>query len=159
MPTALGFAACDFLIKYFPDVFDYKFTASMENSLDDIATGTRNWKQTLSEFYPPFEKKLDSVLEKADRVKLAVEYAGKKCPKCGKELVVRTGRFGKFLACSGFPDCKHTEALVTEVINAKCPEDGGDIVIRRTKKGRVFYGCKNYPKCKYASWTKPKQSV
>ncbi|MBI2595440.1 type I DNA topoisomerase [Candidatus Daviesbacteria bacterium] len=156
VPTALGLATCDFLIKYFPDVFDYQFTASMEDQLDDIAAGNRDWKQTLIEFYPPFEKKLAGVEKKAGKVKVAVEYAGKKCPKCGKELVVRAGRFGKFLACSGFPDCKHTESLVTEVINAKCPEDGGDIVIRKTKKRRVFYGCKNYPECKYASWTKPK---
>ena len=78
----------------------------------------------------------------------------KQCPDCGKDLLVRTGKFGKFLACSGFPDCKHTEPIV-EQIDAKCPQDGGDVMVRKTKKGKTFYGCKNWPKCTYASWTKP----
>jgi DNA topoisomerase I len=80
------------------------------------------------------------------------------CSECGKNLVVRMGKFGKFLACSGFPDCKHTEAL-EEIVNVKCPDDGGDIVIRKTRKGKTFYGCKNWPNCKFASWTKPKGST
>ncbi len=153
--TPLGFAVCDFLIKYFPDVFDYQFTARMEDELDEIARGERQWRPTIREFYEPFEKKLVETGEKSERVKVAVEYVGKKCPKCGKDLIVRIGRFGKFLACSGFPDCKHTENL-EEIIDVKCPEDGGNVVVRRTKKGKIFYGCKNWPVCKFASWTKPK---
>ena len=155
VPTALGFAVCDFLVKYFPDVFDYQFTAQMEESLDEIARGERQWVPTIHDFYEPFEKKLVETGEKSERVKMAVEYAGKKCPQCGKELIVRIGKFGKFLACSGFPDCKHTESL-QEIVNVKCPQDGGDIVVRRTKRGKTFYGCKNWPVCKFASWTKPK---
>ncbi|MBI2022131.1 type I DNA topoisomerase [Candidatus Daviesbacteria bacterium] len=154
-PTALGIAVVDYLVKYFPDVFDYEFTASMENSLDDISRGERVWQDTISNFYKPFEQKVETTLEKSERVKLELEKVDKKCPECGKDLVIRIGRFGKFLACSGFPDCKHTEGL-EEVVNVKCPNDGGEIVVRRTKKGRIFYGCKNYPNCKYASWTKPK---
>jgi DNA topoisomerase I len=154
-PTALGLAVADFLLQYFPDVFDYTFTASMEDRLDDISRGEREWKKTIGEFFTPFAKKLEGTFETAEKVKLEVETVDKQCPKCGKQLVVRTGRFGKFLACSGFPECKHTEAL-EENVDAKCPEDGGAIVIRKTKKGRVFYGCKNWPECKYASWTKPK---
>ncbi len=154
IPTALGFAVSDFLIKYFPDVFDYKFTAQMEESFDEISRGERQWVPVIKDFYTPFEKKLEEVGVVAERVKVAVEFAGRKCPECNKELIVRVGKFGKFLACSGFPDCKHTESL-EEVINATCPLDGGEIVVRHTKKRRTFYGCRNYPSCKFASWTKP----
>ncbi len=157
IPTALGFAVTDFLMKYFKDIIDYQFTAQMEDELDEISRGEREWKPTISEFYAPFEKKLGETAEKAEHIKLAVEYAGKKCPECGKELIVRVGRFGKFLACSGFPDCKHTEAI-EEIVNAKCPQDQGDIVVRKTRRGKTFYGCKNWPVCKFASWTKPKTS-
>ncbi|TSC88265.1 MAG: DNA topoisomerase I [Microgenomates group bacterium Gr01-1014_7] len=154
-PTALGFAVCDFLVKNFPDVFDYSFTAQMENELDEIARGERQWRSTIASFYEPFEKKLEQTSKTAERVKVAVEVSDKKCPKCGKDLVIRIGKFGKFLACSGFPDCKHTEAL-EEKVNAICPDDGGDIVVRHTRRGKTFYGCKNWPGCKFASWTKPK---
>lgn len=155
IPTALGFSVTDFLVKYFPDVFDYQFTAALEDELDEIARGERNWVPTMKTFYDPFEKKLGEVERSAKKVELAVEYAGKKCPQCGKELIVRVGRFGKFLACSGFPDCKYTEGM-EEKINVKCPVDGGDLIVRKTRKGKTFYGCKNWPGCKYASWTKPK---
>ena len=155
IPTTLGFAVTDFLIKYFSDIVDYQFTAAMEDELDDIAQGTRQWRPTIKTFYEPFEKKLIETEASAEHIKIALEYAGKICSDCGKDLIIRIGRFGKFLACSGFPDCKHTEAI-EEIINAKCSEDGGDIVVRHTKKGKTFYGCKNYPKCKFASWTKPK---
>ncbi len=155
-PTPLGMAVADFLVKYFPDVFDYEFTAKLESELDEISRGERKWREMIANFYTPFEKTLEKTLESAGKVKLEVEVTDKICPLCGKNLVVRIGRFGKFLACSGFPECKHTEAL-EEKINAQCSEDQGEIVIRRTKKGRVFYGCKNYPNCKYASWTKPKE--
>lgn len=154
-PSVLGTAVNDFLVKYFPDIFDYTFTASMEDALDEVSRGERPWRETINEFYQPFEKILANTEEKAERVAIEQEKVDKKCPLCGKELVIRFGKYGKFLACSGFPDCKHTEAL-TESINAKCPDDGGDIVVRRTKKGKIFYGCKNWPKCKYASWNKPK---
>ncbi len=155
IPTALGFAVCDFIVGYFPDIVDYAFTAQMEDELDEIANGTREWRPTIKEFYDPFEKKLLEVEKVAQKVKMELEKVDKKCPVCGKDLVVRIGRFGKFLACSGFPECKHTEAI-EELVNAKCPEDGGDIVVRHTKRGKTFYGCKNWPGCKYASWTKPK---
>lgn len=155
IPTALGFAVTDFLVKNFADIVDYQFTAQMEDELDEISRGERSWVPTLREFYTPFAKKLAEIIETAEKVKLVVEYAGKKCPDCGKELIVRTGKFGKFLACSGFPECKYTESL-EEKIAGLCPDDGGEVVVRRTRKGRTFYGCKNWPKCKYASWTKPK---
>jgi len=155
IPTPLGITVIDFLMEYFADIIDYDFTAQMEDELDEVARGEREWKPTIKKFYEPFEKKLIETEKVAKKVKMEVQLAGKKCPECGKELIVRTGKFGKFLACSGFPECKHTESL-EEKINAKCPEDGGDIVVRRTKKGKTFYGCKNWPNCKFASWTKPK---
>lgn len=153
-PSALGLAVNDFLLKYFPGVFDYKFTAQMEDKLDSVSRGEEDWHQAISEFYSPFKVTLDKT-EGVERVELKQEVVDKKCPECGKDLVIRYGRFGKFLACSGFPDCKHTEAL-EEKVAGKCPEDGGDIIVRKTKKGRIFYGCSNWPKCKYASWTRPK---
>jgi len=157
IPTHLGFAVCDFLIQNFPDVFDYQFTAHMEDELDEIANG-RPWKPIIADFYKPFEKRVEETAKTAQKVKVELEVSDKKCPECGKDLVVRIGKFGKFLACSGFPACKHTEAL-EEKVNAICPEDGGEIVIRHTKKGKTFYGCKNWPTCKYASWTKPKTAT
>jgi DNA topoisomerase I len=156
VPTALGFAVNDFLFKYFPELFDYTFTAQMEDRLDEISRGEREWKATIGEFYKPFEGILEKTEESAEKVVLEVETVDKQCPKCGKQLIVRTGRFGKFLACSGFPECKHTEAIVEQIGDVKCPDDGGDIVVRKTKRGKTFYGCKNWPECKFASWTKPK---
>lgn len=154
-PTSLGFTVNDFLMKYFPDVFDYEFTAQMEDSLDEISRGEREWKQTIGTFFRPLALKLGTVEETAEKVKLEVETVDKNCPECGKQLVVRTGKFGKFLACSGFPECKHTERL-EEKIDAICPLDGGEVVVRKTRKGKTFFGCKNWPECKFASWTKPK---
>lgn len=154
-PTVLGMTVNDFLMKYFPEVFDYEFTAQMEDRLDEISRGEGSWKQTIGTFYRPFEKKIEQTEGSAEKVHLEVEKADRPCPVCGNDMVVRTGKFGKFLACSTFPDCKHTEPLV-EQIDAKCPLDGGDIMVRKTRKGKTFYGCKNWPKCTFASWTKPK---
>ncbi len=155
IPTPLGITVTEFLVEYFSNIVDYSFTAQMEDELDEIARGEREWKPTIKAFYEPFERKLEETEKKAKKVKMEVELAGKKCPECGKELIIRIGRFGKFLACSGFPECKHTESL-EEKVNIKCPEDGGEVVIRHTRRGKTFYGCKNWPVCKFASWTKPK---
>lgn len=154
LPTSLGMTVSDFLVQHFPETFDYTFTAEMEENLDAISRGEQPWQQTLSKVYQPLEQKIALTRDTAEKVKVEVEVSDRNCPKCGKSLVVRTGRFGKFFACSGFPECKHTEAM-EEKIEAKCPKDGGEIVARRTKKGRMFYGCKNYPNCDYATWTKP----
>lgn len=156
-PTPLGSAATDFLMKYFSNIIDYTFTAQLEDELDEIARGERQWKPTLKEFYGPFAKKLAETETNAEKVTVEVETTNRICPECGKPLLVRIGKFGKFLACSGFPECKHTES-VEERVNAKCPEDGGEIVIRKTRRGKTFYGCKNWPTCKFASWNKPKSN-
>lgn len=155
-PTSLGIAVIKFLMQYFADLFDYTFTAEMEDNLDAIACGEKKWQPEVARFYEPFEKKLLQVEISAERVKIETEATDQDCPKCGKKLVVKFGKFGKFLACSGFPDCKHTESF-EQKINAICPDCGGEIVMRKTRKGRLFYGCRNWPNCKYASWTKPKK--
>ncbi len=157
VPTTLGMTVIDFLVANFADIVDYAFTAGMEDELDEIARGEREWRPTIRTFFEPFEKKLEETKREAKKVKMEVQYAGKKCPECGKELIIRIGKFGKFLACSGFPECKHTESI-EEKVNAKCPQDGGEIVVRHTRRGKTFYGCKNWPTCKFASWTKPKPS-
>ncbi len=154
--TVLGIAVTDFLMQYFPNIVDYGFTAEMENELDEVAEGAREWRPMIAQFYKPFEEKLVSVDESVAKVKMEAEVTNRICPECGKPLVVKFGKFGKFLACSGFPDCKHTEGL-EEKVDATCPDCGGQIVMRKTRKGRPFYGCKNWPSCKYASWTKPKK--
>lgn len=155
IPTQLGVAVAEFLIKFFPDLFDYAFTAQMEDALDEISRGERQWRKTIGDFYKPMEEKLEKTMDEAERVEIKEEVTDKICPECGKSLVVRRSRFGKFLACSGFPECKHTESI-EDKLNIKCPKCGGEVIKRRTKKGRPFYGCSNYPNCKFASWTKPK---
>ena len=150
-PTSVGIAVNDFLVENFSTVDDIPFTAAMEDQLDQIANGEKKWVPVIKEFYDPFEKTLDKVKD-AKRVKIAVEQTNELCPQCKKgNLVIRTGRFGKFLSCSTFPDCKFTKPLVQET-NLICPKDRGKIVIKKTKRGRRFYGCSNYPKCDFAAW-------
>lgn len=153
-PTPLGVAVNDFLVANFSNIVDVNFTAKMEDNLDEVADGKVKWQPIIKEFYDPFEKHLEEVGETAARVKIEAEETGEACPICGKPQVIRIGRFGKFIACSGYPECKYT-AKYMEKIEAKCPEDGGDIVLLRTKRGRPFYGCSNYPTCKFMSWTIP----
>jgi len=150
-PTYVGLAVNDFLVKNFEDIDDIPFTAEMEDELDLIADGKKQWEPVIADFYKPFEVTLDKVKD-AKRVKIETEKTGEKCPECGQgDVVIRTGRFGKFLSCSRFPDCKFTKPYV-EKINMKCPKDGGDVVIKKTRKGRRFYGCSNYPACDFAAW-------
>ncbi len=158
VPTHVGVGVNDFLIGNFPDIFEYAFTAEMEDGLDKVADGKLSWTKVIKTFYGPFEKKLGSVDKNAKRVKIEVEKLGKKCPECGTgELVVRTGRFGKFISCSRFPECKYT-AKYLEKIGVKCPEcKTGDVIIKKTSKGRKFFGCSRYPDCKWASWRSPKK--
>ncbi|MDO8452419.1 MAG: type I DNA topoisomerase [bacterium] len=155
-PTSLGEAVNDFLIGNFPDIFEYDFTAKMEDDLDEIAKGEKKWVPVIREFWKPFEKKLEGVEETAKRVKIEVEVTGEKCPKCKDgEQVIRTGKFGKFLSCSTFPDCDW-KAPYVEKINMKCPDcQVGEVIIKKTRFGKKFFGCSRYPDCKFASWKKP----
>ena len=150
-PTTVGVAVNDFLVANFSTIDDIPFTALMEDELDEIAKGEREWAPMIQDFYAPFAKRLEKVEEDAGRVKIAVEETNENCSNCGSKLVVRTGRFGKFLSCSKFPKCKFTKAFV-ETTNLTCPKDRGQIVIKKTKKGRRFYGCSNYPSCTFAAW-------
>ncbi len=153
-PTPVGKVVVDFLLAHFADIFDYSFTAGMEDDLDKIAQGEKDMVSTMQKFWEPFEKQVDKVMSEAEKVKVEVEQTDVKCDDCGKPMVIRYGRYGKFLACSGFPDCKNTKALAEDT-GIICPEDGGKVVIKRTKRGKPFWGCENWPKCKFASWTKP----
>lgn len=155
IPTALGFAVSDFLLANFANIMDYKFTAGMEDELDEVANGRKKWAPVIHDFYDPFEKQLNLVQTTAERVKVETEATDEVCPDDGAPLVVRIGKFGKFLACSKFPDCKFTKPFVKK-IGVICPKCGGDILVKRTKKKKTFYGCSNYPTCDFASWTKPK---
>ncbi|GAH93140.1 unnamed protein product, partial [marine sediment metagenome] len=129
-------------------------SAKMEEELDEIAHDNRDWVQLVRDFYTPFEGSLKSASEVMDRVKLADELTEEICPKCGKPLVVKFGRYGKFLACSGYPECKYTQAFQIKT-GVKCPECGSELVEKISKKKRVFYGCSNYPNCQFATNFKP----
>ncbi|MCL5438576.1 MAG: type I DNA topoisomerase [Patescibacteria group bacterium] len=150
IPTTVGNAVNEFLVDNFSDIDDIPFTALMEDELDEIADGRRDWEPMMKEFYKPFEKKLEKVKD-AKRVKIEVEKTDEKCEKCSAPLVVRIGRFGKFLSCSKFPECNFTKPFIQET-GFKCPKDGGNVIVRKTRKGRIFYGCSNYPNCDFATW-------
>lgn len=158
-PTSLGVAVNDFLMTNFAGIIDYKFTANMEDELDNIANGERAWQPVIANFYKPFEEVLESVGENSARVKVEVENTGDPCPLCSQgEIVVRIGKFGKFLACSRYPDCKYKATYLNKV-GVKCPKcSDGEVIIKKTKTGKSFYGCSNYPKCDFASWTRPTPS-
>ena len=195
-PEELGFVVNDLLIEHFPNIFDPSFTAEMEEELDEIACGDRPWPPVVKQFYDPLQAALESA-KAAPRVE---EETDEKCEKCGKPMIIRWGRFGRFLACTGYPECKHTKPLegdesgteatdetcdlcsspmvikrgrygkfiacsrypeckgtkqVQSKVGVDCPKCGGDILERRTRKRRVFYGCSTYPKCDFTSWTRP----
>lgn len=193
IPTTIGKTVAKFLLKYFEKIMDYDFTANLEDQLDDISLGKKQWVKVVKDFYDPFSSKLQEVGETAERMQVPVEPLDKPCPKCGVsedefqklheqgktisthpegwepprdkegkidkgehgELVVRTGRFGKFISCSRYPDCDYT-ANFENKIGLKCPEcKEGEVVEKTTRRGRTFYGCNRYPKCKFASWKNP----
>ena len=197
-PTDLGFVVNDLLVEHFPNFVDVGFTAGMENELDDVASGERRWQPVVREFYNPLEQALEIATKEA---KKAVEASDEICPDCGKPMVIRWGRRGRFLACTGFPECKGTRSLdgeeqeapqqtdekcpectspmvirsgrfgkflacsrypeckgrkpIAATTGVKCPRDGGDLLERRSKRGRNFYGCGNYPKCDFVLWARP----
>lgn len=149
-PTAVGNAVTEFLVTNFADIDDIPFTAEMEDSLDAIANDKKDWVPMIRAFYKPFEKKLGEVKDTA-RVKIEVEELNEACPQCGEPLVIRTGRFGKFISCGTFPTCKFSKPYLEDT-GVLCPKDGGKVIARKTKKGRKFFGCANYPACDYATW-------
>ncbi len=158
-PTSIGMATNDFLVEHFPVVLDYQFTAGMEDDLDSISRGEKAWKAVMKAFWGPFEKSVKAVDKSAGRVEIPVEKTGEKCPKCKEgELVIRTGKYGKFVSCGRFPECDYKASLRQVVEGVACPECGSEIVQKRTRTGRTFWGCSSYPKCKWASWQDPTKS-
>jgi DNA topoisomerase-1 len=198
MPTDLGIVVTDYLEKYFENIVDTEFTANMEEQLDSIEEKGLDWHEVIKDFYAPFQQKLLSALNSTERVEVGDEVSDVQCEKCGAMMVYKTGRFGKYLACPNYPECKNTKSLndtephvVTDIICekcgghmiektgrfgkylacenypeckntksinkvvGKCPECGGDVVERKSKKGNLFYGCVNYPDCQFISWDIP----
>jgi DNA topoisomerase-1 len=154
-PTETGVLVNDLLVENFPDLINVDFTAEMEDDLDKVAEGTRDWVELMREFYGPFEEALERAEEAIPEID-QTEYVGRKCPECEDgDLIVRWGRYGKFIGCTNFPDCRHTEPWLDK-IGVKCPDcEDGDVVRRRTKRGRPFYGCSTWPDCEFTSWNRP----
>ncbi|MDN4066829.1 type I DNA topoisomerase [Paenibacillus vini] len=155
VPTELGELLIEQTEQFFPEILNVEFTANMEEDLDHVEEGSEDWVRVLGEFYESFEKRLRVAEEEMKEVEIEDEVSDEICEKCGKPLVYKLGRFGKFLACSGFPDCRNTKPIIKD-IGVTCPKcKEGHVVERRSKKGRVFYGCDKYPECDFVSWDKP----
>ena len=155
-PTELGKIVNKLLVENFGDIINVEFTAKMEEDFDEIAEGKENWKQVIKEFYGPFQKNVDKVEKELEHVKLEYEVSDVPCEKCGRMMVIKYGRYGKFLACPGFPECRNAKPYY-ETIDVPCPKCGGKVQIRKTKKRRNYYICENNPgSCDYISWNKPK---
>jgi DNA topoisomerase-1 len=154
VPTEIGELVNGLIVDHFPEIVDLSFTAKMEDDLDEIAEGNRTWVDVVRAFYEPFAIELENAKENMPEVKAEPEEIDRICPVSGHPLVIRYGRFGKFIGCSDFPNCRYTEPWL-EKIGVECPQCGGQIVERRTRKGRVFYGCSNYPECDFTSWKRP----
>ena len=152
-PTELGEIVIDILKSYFKDIVDVDFTANMEEQLDEVERGEIPWKKVIREFYPNFSETLKTAEEEIGNIDIE-EVTDIICENCGRNMVVKYGRYGKFLACPGFPECRNTKALYEEA-GVDCPSCGGKIIIKKTKKGRKYYGCENNPECEFMSWNKP----
>ncbi|MDZ4158802.1 MAG: type I DNA topoisomerase, partial [Anaerolineaceae bacterium] len=153
-PTETGILVNDLLVAHFSNIVDTRFTASMELDLDNISTGESRWADVVSKFYDQFGPQLKRAQEEMPIQKAELEKIGRACPDCGKDLVIRWGRYGKFISCSAFPECRYTEPWL-EKIGVSCPQCGKDLISRKTRKGRIFYGCLGYPECQFTSWKLP----
>ena len=155
-PTELGFIVTDMLEEYFKDIVDVKFTANLEGELDEVADGTLDKNDLLRKFYEPFDETLKQAEDVIGEVEIPDEVTDIPCDKCGRMMVVKQGRFGKFLACPGFPDCRNAKPLLRDT-GVACPKCGGKIVERKSRRGRAFFGCDHYPDCDYTTWDEPQQ--
>ncbi|MEI5906161.1 type I DNA topoisomerase [Bacillus spongiae] len=155
VPTELGTIVHEVMAEYFPDVLDVEFTAKMEKSLDEVEEGKMQWNSIIDEFYQDFYQHLSKAEAEMEKIEIKPEFAGEDCELCGSPMVYKMGRYGKFMACSNFPDCRNTKPIIKE-IGVKCPDcEEGSIIERKTKKKRIFYGCNQYPQCEFLSWDKP----
>ncbi len=153
-PTELGVMITDMMKEYFSDIVDIAFTAGMEEQLDDVEAGKRQWREVISEFYGPFEKTLEHAEQSIEKVEIKDEVSDVVCDQCGAMMVYKLGRFGRFLACPNFPACRNTKAIQVEIA-APCPKCGGKLLEKTSRKGRKFYGCERYPECDFVSWEMP----
>ena len=153
-PTELGYIVTDVLKENFEDIVDVEFTAHMEDDIENVANGDIEWKNMIRDFYGPFKRTLDEAEKKIGNIEIKDEVSDVVCDKCGRMMVYKQGKFGKFLACPGFPECRNTKAIV-QTIDAKCPKCGGEVAVRKSKKGVVFYTCQNAPECDFISWSEP----
>ncbi|MGT2826757.1 type I DNA topoisomerase [Streptococcus himalayensis] len=154
-PTELGEIVNSLIVEFFPDIVNVTFTADMEKKLDDVEIGKAEWQKVIDAFYQPFEKEVQKAEDEMEKIQIKDEPAGFDCEVCGSPMVIKLGRYGKFYACSNFPDCRHTQAIVKE-IGVTCPTcHKGQIIERKTKRNRLFYGCNRYPDCEFTSWDKP----
>ena len=154
MPTELGLVITEMMKKHFPDIINIQFTADMEEKLDEVEEGKLDWHEVISEFYGPFKESLDKAEATIEKVEVVDEVSDIPCDKCGAMMVYKTGRFGRFMACPNFPACHNTMPIL-KYIDATCPECGGRMIERMSKKGRKFYGCEHYPECEFVSWEQP----
>lgn len=157
-PTEIGLLVNDLLVKHFPEIVDYNFTAKMEDELDAIAVGNKQWQPVIGEFYRPFKEHLLQKEKEISKKELTEEKTNEKCEKCGGIMVIKLGRFGKFLACSNFPQCRNTKKIKQPIVSTgvKCPQcPKGEIIEKKTRKGKIFYACNKFPQCKFALWDKP----
>jgi len=154
-PTELGSIVNDIIVEYFPDIVDVSFTADMEEDLDKVEEGKKEWVKVIDQFYQGFSKEVEKAEEEMEEIEIEDEPAGFDCDVCGNPMVIKMGRYGKFYACSNFPECRNTKPILKKV-GVTCPRCGkGDVVERKSKKGRIFYGCERYPECEFTSWDKP----
>ena len=152
--SELGTAVNDMMKSAFPTIVDVNFTANMESLLDGVEEGKVGWKDIIRNFYPDLDEAVKKAEKELESVKIEDEVTDVICEKCGRNMVVKYGPSGKFLGCPGFPECRNTKPYL-EKIGVKCPDCGKDVVLRRTKKGRIFYGCESYPDCEFSSWQRP----
>lgn len=154
VPTELGIITTDIMKKHFKDIVDIDFTAGMEQELDSVEDGKMTWEQVLEDFYPEFADNLEKAQKAIEKVKIKDEESDVVCEKCGRKMVYKISKFGKFLACPGYPECKNTKAIRHET-GVKCPKCGGEILAKKSKKGKTYYGCENNPKCDFMAWDEP----
>jgi DNA topoisomerase-1 len=154
MPTELGKIVNDMMCNNFPNIVDIAFTAGMETELDGVEAGNSEWHKIIADFYGPFEKELQAADDAIEKIVVEDRPAGKNCPVCGKPMVIKSGRFGEFIACTGYPECKTTGPIL-KTIGVNCPSCGKPIVEKKSKRGKIFYGCSGYPDCSKVYWNKP----